>query len=94
MAERFIINSQDSTYEGRVEVALIPDPGSSSDPNIHPALLSTKDVHEDRPEDDVRYLHLNLEDIARLGRIAQAIIDGRPPSSRNYDSVRVDEEGA
>lgn len=27
----------------------------------------------------------NLEDLARLGRIAQALLDGREPSPKNYD---------
>lgn len=34
----------------------------------------------------------NLEDLVRLGRIAQALLDGREPARKNYDAKEEDTE--
>ena len=34
---------------------------------------------------DTERVTISLTELARLGRVAQAILDGRDPSERNYD---------
>lgn len=83
MATQYIVKSRDSSYPGEVKIILTPENKDVGDGKVHPARLSLNDSGYEPGRPDI--LTLNLEDMVRLGRVAQAIIDGREPNPRNYD---------
>lgn len=86
MTTQYIVNSRDIDYPGEVKIILTPEPSTVGDGEVHAAQLALNDSQYDPERRDL--LALNLEDIARLGRVAQALIDGREPNSRNYDQAQ------
>lgn len=52
---------------------------------INPAYGFAVLQYQQNPDPNVIEIFPTLEDLARLGRVAQAILDGKEPNARNYD---------
>ena len=75
----YTVNSKDPEYEGEVTLTLeVFDSGGENW-----AQLMHMDVNQGLTVS--KTMDVNLEDIARLGRVAQALLDGRDASPRNFD---------
>ena len=74
-----------STVESYTIVS--PEPGPLDDVELTLELLASGEaiLTYQQGEDDQIRIYPNLEDLARIGRVAQAIIDGRAPAPRNWD---------
>lgn len=62
-----------------LQLSTIGDPDGNG---THGAVLT----YSQEPDGDLA-IYPNLEDMVRLGRLAQALIEGRVPAARNYDEV-------
>lgn len=87
MSAAYVVRSKYKSggHEMHTEFRLVTP---AADPRIDTLGKTQAELHEiegGRLDGKSDVILPTLEDLARLGRIAQALLDGREPSAKNYD---------